>query len=442
MQRTNPFYQRGPIHDARFFRDRSEDVAQARQLLGLGQSIAIVGPRRIGKSSLLLHLARLAGRHSRDRYVYFDCEAWASAAPEALHALLVEALAGAQERPIAGPAASAHGLPYREFRRAVQAAITPGQRLVFLLDEFESLCANAQLDAGFFSGLRALATTGQVAFVTASARSLGWLTFAEPSALSSPFFNIFTQIRLNPFSSDAATALVRELAAEAGTSIAESAVSFVLDLAGPHPFFVQMAAYYAYARLDAATGALSPAAQQEVRAEFVAQAAPHWRYAWHELAPADRKELALGGDMARATPALLRRLRELALVVDTGAGPALLSNEVRAFFARQPVDELWQLPPLAIDGAARRVWLDGRELDVRGLEYDLLLLLAARPGSVHAAGDIHAALWPHDAGGAGNDDRLKSVVKGLRRRLGAYDYLVQNERGVGYTLAVERLEAG
>ena len=135
-------------------------------------------------------------------------------------------------------------------------------------------------------------------------------------------------------------------------------------------------------------------------------------------------------------------LRELALVVDTAGGPALLSPEVRAFFARQPVDGLWQLPPLAIDGTARRVWLDGREIDVSGLEYDLLLLLAARPGSVYTAGEIDAALWPHDAGSAGNGERLKSVVKGLRRRLGAYEHLVQNERGVGYALAVERLDPG
>ena len=442
MQRTNPFYHRGPIHDARFFRDRSEEIAQARQLLSLGQSIAIVGPRRIGKSSLLLHLARLAGRDDRDCYVYFDCEAWAGAAPEALHALLVEALAGAQGRSLAFSADSSHVLPYREFRSAVRAAITPGQRLIFLLDEFESLSANPHLDAGFFSGLRALATAGEVAFVTASARSLGWLTFAEPSALSSPFFNIFTQIRLKPFSDDAAAALVRDLAAEAGAPMADSTVELVLELAGSHPFFVQMAAYYAFAHLDAATGALSPAARREVRAEFVAQAEPHWRYAWLELAPAERKALVLAGDMARAEPSLVRHLRELALVVDTAGGPALLSPEVRAFFARQPVDGLWQLPPLAIDGTARRVWLNGREIDVSGLEYDLLLLLAARPGSVYTAGEIDAALWPHDAGSAGNGERLKSVVKGLRRRLGAYEHLVQNERGVGYVLAVERLDPG
>lgn len=440
MQRTNPFFHRGPIHDARFFRDRSEEVAQARQLLSLGQSIAIVGPRRIGKSSLLLHLARLAGRDGRDCYVYFDCEAWADASPEALHALLVEALTGAQGQAAPWPATSAPLLPYRAFRSAVRAAITPGQRLIFLLDEFESLSANPHLDAGFFSGLRALATAGEVAFVTASARSLGWLTFAEPSALSSPFFNIFTQIRLKPFSDDAASALVRELAAEAGAPMADNTVDFVLKLAGPHPFFVQMAAYYAFAQLDAPSGELAPAAQREVRAEFVAQAEPHWRYAWLELAPAERKALVLTGDLAQAEPGLARHLRELALVVDTAGGPALLSPEVRTFFARQPVDGLWQLPPLAIDRAARRVWLDGNELDVNGQEYELLLLLAARPGSVYTAGEIDAALWPHDAGSTGSVDRLKSVVKGLRRRLGAHDYLVQNERGVGYALAVERLD--
>lgn len=442
MQRTNPFFHRGPIHDVRFFRDRREEVAQAQQLLCLGQSIAIVGPRRIGKSSLLLHLVRHAGADGRDCYVYFNCEAWAAAAPDALHALLAEALAGAQGRPAPWLADTAPVLSYREFHSTVLAAVHPGQRIVFLLDEFESLCANPQLDAGFFSGLRALAATGQAAFVTSSARSLGWLTFAEPSTLSSPFFNIFTQIKLKPFSTDAAAALVRDLASEADTFMAERTVDFVLGLAGTHPFFTQMAAYYAYARIDATTGELPPAARQEVRAEFVAQAEPHWRYAWHELPPADHKTLATAGGLARAEPGLLRRLRDLALVVDTATGPALLSAEVRAFFGRQPVDGLWQAPPLAIDGATRRVWLDGDEIDVAGREYDLLLLLAQRPGAAVPAGEIQTALWPEDIGDASNDDRLKSVVKVLRRRFGAYGHLVQNARGVGYSLAVDRLDPG
>lgn len=439
MQRTNPFYHRGPIHDPRYFRDRVQEIAQARHLLGLGQSVSIVGPRRIGKSSLLLQLAR-ANTAAGDCYVYFNCEGWSAVSPGALHTLLIEAMAGTLGESAPLFVTGAKALPYREFRAAILDATSSGRRLVFLFDEFESLSANPHLDAAFFSGLRALATTGRVAFVTASARSLGWLTFAEPTALSSPFFNIFTQINLNPFNRDDAVALIRDLAAEAGMHLAGDTVDRVLHLTGPHPFFVQIAAFYAFDHADPATGALTPAAAAQVRSDFLAQAADHWRYAWRDLPPVDRKQLAITADLAAAPPSLLRRLRDLALLADEADGPHLLSPELAAFFARQPVEGLLQAPPFAIDEAQRRVFLEGRVLDVHGLEYDLLLLLAANPGKVVGAGAIQAVLWPQDNGDVDNLERLKSVVKGLRRKLGAQDHLLQNERGVGYALAAERLE--
>ncbi len=103
MNPDNPFYHRGPIHDARFFWNRTEEVEQTRLLLGLGQSVSLVGPRRIGKSSLLLQLLganRTGG--GPDRYVYFNCEGWSAASPASLHALLLEAI-GADSFPTTAP---------------------------------------------------------------------------------------------------------------------------------------------------------------------------------------------------------------------------------------------------------------------------------------------------------------------------------------------------
>ena len=56
MNRLNPFFHRGPIRDPVMFHGRRTEVAQALALLGQGQSLSIVGPRRMGKTSLLLHI--------------------------------------------------------------------------------------------------------------------------------------------------------------------------------------------------------------------------------------------------------------------------------------------------------------------------------------------------------------------------------------------------
>ena len=52
----NPFFHRGPVKSRGYFYGRTRETKRALQLLRNGQSVSIVGPRKIGKTSLLLHL--------------------------------------------------------------------------------------------------------------------------------------------------------------------------------------------------------------------------------------------------------------------------------------------------------------------------------------------------------------------------------------------------
>ncbi len=58
MSIDNPFYHRGAIRQAEHFHGRTAVSTQILELLHNGQSVSLIGPRRIGKSSLLLHLQR------------------------------------------------------------------------------------------------------------------------------------------------------------------------------------------------------------------------------------------------------------------------------------------------------------------------------------------------------------------------------------------------
>ena len=58
----NPFYHRGAIRRAQDFHNREAEISQILGLLRNGQSVSLIGPRRIGKSSLLIHLSRAAVR--------------------------------------------------------------------------------------------------------------------------------------------------------------------------------------------------------------------------------------------------------------------------------------------------------------------------------------------------------------------------------------------
>ena len=105
--------------------------------------------------------------------------------------------------------------------------------------------------------------------------------------------------------------------------------------------------------------------------------------------------------------------------------------------ARQLPDEAGPRGPhvagaLTVDPATRRVALDGNEVHLTPLEFDLLLALAVRPGTVRGRDELMREVWGwSDATGTRT---LDSHVKALRAKIGAE--LVRTVHGVGYALDV------
>jgi len=92
-----------------------------------------------------------------------------------------------------------------------------------------------------------------------------------------------------------------------------------------------------------------------------------------------------------------------------------------------------QLGRLTIDRDARRVELDGDDVELTPKEFDLLGFLAERPGAVRTREDIIEQVW--DEHWFGPTKTLDVHIAALRRKLGP-DWIT-TFRGVGY-----RLEAG
>jgi DNA-binding response OmpR family regulator len=90
------------------------------------------------------------------------------------------------------------------------------------------------------------------------------------------------------------------------------------------------------------------------------------------------------------------------------------------------------LGSLVVDGAARRVTVDGADVHLTPLEFDLLATLAAEPGTVVDRETLMRDVWGwSDASGTRT---LDSHVKTLRAKIGA-DRL-RTVHGVGYALEV------
>ena len=90
------------------------------------------------------------------------------------------------------------------------------------------------------------------------------------------------------------------------------------------------------------------------------------------------------------------------------------------------------LDGLAIDRGSRRVTVDGEEVHLTPLEFDLLLALTLEPGIVRSREDLMRDVWGWAE--ASGTRTLDSHVKSLRAKIGAHR--VRTVHGVGYALVV------
>ncbi|MBQ6060131.1 MAG: response regulator transcription factor [Clostridia bacterium] len=95
---------------------------------------------------------------------------------------------------------------------------------------------------------------------------------------------------------------------------------------------------------------------------------------------------------------------------------------------------------VAIDGltvnfTARRVTVDGQELDLSPKEYDLLFYMVRNRGIALSREKLISDVWGYDF--FGDDRTLDTHIKLLRRQLGRYADRITTLRGVGYRFEKE-----
>jgi DNA-binding response OmpR family regulator len=118
--------------------------------------------------------------------------------------------------------------------------------------------------------------------------------------------------------------------------------------------------------------------------------------------------------------------------------PRELVARVRALLRRVerrpgPAGEAVRVGVLEIDPATRRVELRGAPIHLTPTEFDLLGLLAGRPGVVFTREQLLAEVWGYRDGSGHRT--VDSHVRGLRRKLGPE--LVRTVHGIGYALEPE-----
>jgi hypothetical protein len=443
----NPFFHRGPIRRRDYFFNRQREVSQAMGLLRNLQNVALVGPRRIGKTSLLFHLADPAihAGHglSPDEYVlvYLDGEELTELDAGQIRGAMVEELMAALEAegyvdvvlavvPAKGP------LEYRALRQTVHQLTQQGLKLVFCFDEFECLSVNPHLGPSFFSSLRGLAGQFDIAYVTASKTLLQALTYAHAETLSSPFFNTFAHLHLGLFSDDDAHRLIEQLAAKANVPFLSELSDFIIELAGPHPLLLQIGGFYAFELWQARGGNWEEGDYDHLRHRFIAEAESHFEYYWRHLADGDRYALAALPltQEDEAQREAIHRLEQACLIRRTDQGYTYLSAAFENFLRRQSVPHLLQLGPFLLDLSRQTALCHRTLLRVTKTEFKALAHLIRRSGQVVTPEELEKALWGDEY--VEDPERVRAVIKSLRKALGDEAECLVTKWGVGYMLQI------
>ncbi|MCP4363283.1 MAG: AAA family ATPase [Chloroflexi bacterium] len=339
----NPYITGPMIKDPPMFFGRTEKMARLHDAARKSSSIAIVGLRRIGKSSLLWQFVNHADLPAEIVPVYVDLHDARTRTISDLLTTIVTALDARLNRYEFGPISDQIA-----FTNAIEQIGRDGYQPIVCLDEMEKLMERDCFDRDFFEGWRHLASLSKLAFITASAARLE--DIVKHDGETSPFTNIFTQVDLAGLDADAARRLLTEPFRRAGRPSPPAAhVENALTLAGRHPLFLQLAGSLLWAKggqnqgwlrdefaqaarkpLQTLWRALSPAEQAAAARLATGQGSvPNWQTAQIELQRTGLAEMDAAGKLRLFSPLLTEWLQDGTLTREPARRPVSSTHKQR-----------------------------------------------------------------------------------------------------------------
>lgn len=257
------------------------------------QCTSIVGEPLIGKSSLLYAVKQreIQARHQCDRFgdyifVYLDMRRYEKMPPEKLLAVVLQSIAKESSSQLEFDIGM--DIDYDFFSQQMEYLSRLGLRIALLMDHFDEVRSNDSLDTRFFDFLRSFADGARIVYVTASRNDLNIL--GRSDQVSSPFFNIFSPIRLGLMPEEEIRELILAPAKSQGRSF-EADLPTVLEWAGPHPYYAQLACRCLWDAGPADERHAQGNSLRKAKEQFQEVAQKYFEYAWKRLGEAEQKTL-------------------------------------------------------------------------------------------------------------------------------------------------------
>jgi hypothetical protein len=298
----NPFTFGNPIKDPARFIDREADIRQItnRLLSSAHESTSIIGERRIGKTSLLYHLsdprvgARLGLTPDKFCLVYADFQGLTDITPTRFWQRILKKMSRSVCNkdlvPLIEKLGEQENIDLFDLEDLFEASVDRGLTTVLMMDEFEYVTQNPNFKSDFFGGLRALAIHHGVALLPATRRELVDLCHSE-EIKGSPFFNIFANVVLRPFSREDVDGMLTRYTADSGLDFTSEEKDFIWNLGGGYPYFIQAAGHYL---AEGKFQNLAGEALMKFSADnFNQQADAHYSYLWSHCSESEKITLLI-----------------------------------------------------------------------------------------------------------------------------------------------------
>jgi hypothetical protein len=227
LSTLSPYVVKGPVPERMFF-GREKEIKNISQTL-TDRDYAITGPRRIGKSSILLKLNRLLNNDPRYHAIYLNCE----------DKFDYQAFFDGIDGEIGESFENSDPSSFRQ-RLAGLRARSGSRRPVFLLDEIDELLAfdaTATPALQLFRIFRSLSHEGSCHFAVSGGRTL----VSQLRNPASPFFNFCHQVVLGTLEERSVAEIVSKPLTQLGVDVPEeeALIDRVIDVTSCHPNIAQ-----------------------------------------------------------------------------------------------------------------------------------------------------------------------------------------------------------
>ena len=197
-----PFDPDNPVANPRHFWGRDGDLTKIISRINAvrPQSISIVGGRKIGKTSIInmINLPEIQKRYldNPENYIFLKMEVDETVAD--VHIFVQRMLDLMKANMKWCEIHLDESDDYTSIKKYITACSEKGMKVIVLLDDFHYITSNQAFPLEFFSFLRSMANSYNIAYVTSSRLELQKLCVIK-DVEESPFFNIFSNFVLKLF---------------------------------------------------------------------------------------------------------------------------------------------------------------------------------------------------------------------------------------------------